>query len=143
MRLYGNVTDKDYFDACKRSVSELELENHVTFAGATTEPWKVYSNADVMAFASISEAFPYVVVEAMLCGAAIVATDVGGVREALADCGVLVPAKSPRQMADAIAFLLDHPAERERLGQPGASTCAAKFYGRAFSRIPTDLRTTV
>ena len=117
VRFYGNVTDKDYFDACKKSVSELELEKHVTFAGPTTEPWKIYSHADVMAFSSISEAFPYVVVEAMLCGAAIVATDVGGVREALADCGLLVPAKSPRQMADAIAFLLDNPAERERLGR--------------------------
>lgn len=114
---YGNASDKDYFEACKKSVSELELEQHVTFAGPTTEPWKVYSNADVMAFSSISEAFPYVVVEAMLCGAAIVATDVGGVREALADCGLLVPAKSPQQMADAISFLLDNPAERERLGR--------------------------
>ena len=117
VRFYGNASDQGYFDACKKSVSDLELEQHVTFAGSTTEPWKVYSNADVMAFASISEAFPYVVVEAMLCGAAIVATDVGGVREALGECGLLVPAKSPRQMADAIAFLLDHPAERERLGR--------------------------
>jgi glycosyltransferase involved in cell wall biosynthesis len=116
VRFYGNASDKGYFDACKKSVCELELEHHVTFAGSTTEPWKVYSNADVMAFSSISEAFPYVVVEAMLCGAAIVATDVGGVREALDDCGLLVPAKSPRQMADAIAFLLDNPAERKRLG---------------------------
>ena len=117
VRFYGNPSDQDYFDACKKSVSELQLEQHVTFAGATKEPWKVYSNADVMAFSSISEAFPYVVVEAMLCGAAIVSTDVGGVREALADCGLLVPAKSPQQMADAIAFLLDNPAERERLGR--------------------------
>jgi len=132
VRLYGNATDKDYFDACKTSVSELELENHVTFAGATTEPWKVYSNADVMAFASISEAFPYVIVEAMLCGAAIVATDVGGVREALADCGVLVPAKSPRQMADAIAFLLDNPAERERLGRLAQARALQNFTEERF-----------
>jgi polysaccharide biosynthesis protein PelF len=127
VRLYGNASDQGYFDACKKSVSDLELEQHVTFAGSTTEPWKVYSNADVMAFSSISEAFPYVVVEAMLCGAAIVATDVGGVREALDDCGLLVPAKSPRQMADAIAFLLDNPAERERLGRL-AQARALKYF---------------
>jgi glycosyltransferase involved in cell wall biosynthesis len=117
VRFYGNPSDTKYFDACKRSVSELALERHVTFAGPTTEPWKVYSNADVVAFTSISEAFPYVVVEAMLCGAAIVATDVGGVREALGDSGILVPAKSPQEMADAISFLLDNEDERERLGR--------------------------
>jgi polysaccharide biosynthesis protein PelF len=71
----------------------------------------------VVAFTSISEAFPYVVVEAMLCGAAIVATDVGGVREALGECGILVPAKSPQELADAISFLLDNENERERLGR--------------------------
>lgn len=117
VRFYGAATDAKYFDACKRSVSELQLEQHVTFAGPTAEPWKVYSNADVVAFTSISEAFPYVLVEAMLCGAAIVATDVGGVREALGECGLLVPAKSPHQMAGAISFLLDNEAERERLGR--------------------------
>jgi glycosyltransferase involved in cell wall biosynthesis len=117
VRFYGAATDAKYFDACKRKVSELGLENNVTFAGLTTEPWNVYSSADVMAFTSISEAFPYVVVEAMMCGAAIVATDVGGVREALGECGVLVPAKSPRQMADAIAFLLDDKDERDKLGR--------------------------
>lgn len=116
LRFYGNVSDAKYFEACKKKVSDLKLENHATFPGPTTEPWKVYSNADVIAFTSISEAFPYVVVEAMLCGAAIVATDVGGVREALGEAGILVPAKSPREVADAVSFLLDNPAEREKLG---------------------------
>jgi len=117
VRFYGAPTDSEYFDACMCKVAEFELDNCVTFAGSTKEPWRVYSDADVMAFPSISEAFPYAVVEAMSCGAAIVATDVGGVREALGDCGLLVPARTPHAMADAISFLLRNTAERERLGQ--------------------------
>src|SRR5437879_13717317 len=95
-------------------VADFELDNCVTFAGSTKEPWRVYSDADVMAFPSISEAFPYAVLEAMSCGAAIVATDVGGVREALGDCGLLVPARTPQAMAEAICFLLSSPTTRDR-----------------------------
>jgi glycosyltransferase involved in cell wall biosynthesis len=117
MRIYGTPADSEYFDSCLCKVAEFELHDCVTFAGSTKEPWKVYNDADVMAFPSISEAFPYAVLEAMSCGAAIVASDVGGVREALGDCGLLVPARKPHAMADAISFLLSNTRERERLGQ--------------------------
>ena len=116
VRFYGPPTDRRYFDACTRKVGELQLENSVSFMGPTNEPWKVYNEADVIAFPSISEAFPYAVVEAMSCGSVVVATDVGGVREALGDCGLLVPARKPHAMAEAISFLLRNEAERRRLG---------------------------
>jgi glycosyltransferase involved in cell wall biosynthesis len=132
VRFYGTASDAKYFDDCKRKVSQLQLENNVNFAGTTKEPWKVYSNADVVAFSSISEGFPYVVVEAMMCGAAIVATDVGGVREALGDCGVLVPAKSPQQMANAISLLLENEAERERLGRMAQARAIQHFTEETF-----------
>jgi len=132
VRFYGAPTDSEYFDACMCKVAEFELDNCVTFAGSTKEPWRVYSDADVMAFPSISEAFPYAVVEAMSCGAAIVATDVGGVREALGDCGLLVPARTPHAMADAISFLLRNTAERERLGQMARARVLKHFTEEQF-----------
>jgi glycosyltransferase involved in cell wall biosynthesis len=85
-----------------------------------------------MAFPSISEGFPYVVLEAMLCGAAIVATDVGGVAEALGNCGLLVPSKKPSAIADAISFLLANPAERERLGRRARARALEHFTEKQF-----------
>jgi len=117
VRFYGTASDPKYFEDCKKKVADQKLEQNINWAGSTKEPWKVYSNADVVAFSSISEGFPYVVVEAMLCGAAIIATDVGGVREATGEAGIIVPAKAPDKMAEAIEFLLSNPQERERLGQ--------------------------
>src|SRR5207302_1910893 len=75
---------------------------------------------------------PYVVLEAMSCGAAIVATDVGGVREALGDCGLLVPARTPQAMAGAISFLLGNAAERERLGQMARARVLKHFTEKQF-----------
>jgi glycosyltransferase involved in cell wall biosynthesis len=132
VRFYGAPSDPAYFENCRRKVSELNLENNVTFAGSTKEPWKVYSSADIMAFPSISEGFPYVVLEAMLCGAAIVATDVGGVGEALGNCGLLVPSKTPYAIADAISSLLANPGERERLGRSAQARALEHFTEQQF-----------
>lgn len=132
VRFYGTPADVEYFDACRGQVAHLELDDCVTFAGSTKEPWKVYGEADVMAFPSVSEAFPYAVVEAMSCGAAIVATDVGGVREALGDCGLLVPPRTPRAMVDAISFLLRNAAERKRLGNMARARVLEHFTEEQF-----------
>jgi polysaccharide biosynthesis protein PelF len=105
-RCYGKPSDLDYFARCQAKVKEYKLENTVNFAGFTSEPWRVYGEADIVAMSSISEGFPYAVIEAMLCEAAIVATDVGGVREALADTGLLVPADRPIVLAESIVQLL-------------------------------------
>jgi polysaccharide biosynthesis protein PelF len=134
VRFYGTPTDREYFDACRRKIAAFKLDNCVTFAGPTNEPWKVYNDADVMAFPSISEAFPYAVLEAMSCGAAIVASDVGGVREALGDCGLLVPARTPQAMAQAISFLLNNAAERRRLGEMARARVLKYFTEEQFLR---------
>ena len=134
IRFYGTANDEQYYTNCVRRISELQLENCVVFAGPTQEPWNVFSQADVVAFASISEGFPYAMIEAMLSGAAIVATDVGGVREALGNAGVLVPAKSPQQMAEALAFLLENQEERERLGQMAQARALHLFTEEHFLR---------
>jgi glycosyltransferase involved in cell wall biosynthesis len=115
-RIYGSASDEDYFRECQARIQALRLEQHVVFAGSTNEAWRVLRNADVIAQASISEAFPYAVVEAMMTGSAIVATDVGGVREALGTAGVLVHPHDPPALAEAVAALLAAPDERARLG---------------------------
>lgn len=113
-RFYGKPSDQHYFELCKACIEENQLADNVTWAGFTSEPWRVYSEADVVAMSSISEGFPFAVVEAMLSGATLVATDVGGVREAIADTGIMVRAAQPQEMAEAILHLLGLPEEERR-----------------------------
>jgi len=105
----------------------LGLEQTVVFAGTTTTPWDVYRSADVVAMASVSEAFPYAVIESMLCGAAVVATDVGGVREALGPAGILVNARDPSALATAILDLLAAPGHRQKLGAAARARALRHF----------------
>jgi glycosyltransferase involved in cell wall biosynthesis len=131
-QFYGSATDEQYFRECEGRVREHGLERHVTFAGLTDEPWAALRRADVVAQASISEAFPYALIEAMLTGSTIVATDVGGVREALGLTGLLVPPNNPVAMAEAIAMLLRWPEGRERLGREARDRALRWFTEQRF-----------
>jgi polysaccharide biosynthesis protein PelF len=116
-RLYGKPSDLDYLARCQAKVRDYGLEQNVSFEGFTTEPWRAYGSADVVAMSSVSEGFPYAIIEAMLCGATIVSTDVGGVAEALGDTGLLVPANQPSALAASILQLLSlSPQQRRTMG---------------------------
>ncbi len=132
-RFYGKASDEDYFTQCQELVSQHNLEETINFAGFTSEPWRAYSEADVVAMASISEGFPFAIVEAMLSGATIVSTDVGGVREAIYDTGLLVRAGRPEQMADAILkLLLLPPEERSQYGKKALDRSLKLFTQKTF-----------
>ena len=67
----------------------------------------------MVVLSSISEGFPYTLIEAMISGRACVATDVGGVAEAIGDTGLVVAPRDPDAMASACLELLrDHPRRR-------------------------------
>ena len=104
--LYGGSADLEYALKCISVVKELQLEDTVKFMGPTKEPERAFNSADVVAYSGISEGFPFTIIEAMACGKAIVASDIGGVREALEGCGILVRNRQPYELAKGIVKLL-------------------------------------
>jgi glycosyltransferase involved in cell wall biosynthesis len=116
-RLYGSVSDHQYYAQCQARIRACRLEDHVAFLGSTDEPWRIYGEADVLVCPSVSEGLPYVLIEAMLSELAIVACDVGGVSETIGETGILVRPRRPEQLARAIVTLVRDPALRQRLGE--------------------------
>lgn len=84
---------------------------------------------DVFVLSSLWESLPIGVLEAMAVGVPVVATDTGGVPEAVLDgeTGLLVSPADPDALAAAIARLVADAALRERLGAAGRAHCAARF----------------
>lgn len=104
---YGPVADREYDKTVKALHRDLNLGNTVKFMGTTDNPAEAYNQADVVLLTSISEAFPYSVVESLMCGKPVVSTDVGGVKEALEGVGLLARPKDIEGLADATLRLLN------------------------------------
>lgn len=125
--VYGAVADQAYFRKCVSLRTELGLDGAVEMGMESKDVVATYQAADVIVLTSISEAFPYSVLEAMACGKAVVATDVGGVREALESNGSLVPPRDPAAAAAEVCRLLDAPALRARLGARARAVVMERF----------------
>ena len=116
--VYGSLSaDKAYAEACQSLIQGLSLSDVVTLAGRHPHPELVFPAGDISVLTSISEAFPFTVLESMSCARPVVATDVGGVAEALGDAGIIVPPRSPERVAEAIIRLLKDVSLRLALGQ--------------------------
>ncbi len=74
-----------------------------------------YAETDLLVLASRAETYGMVVTEALARGVPVVATDVGGVREALGGGGVLVPPGDAEALAAALRAWLTSPAHRDSL----------------------------
>lgn len=115
--VYGSVTVPEYFEQCEQWIEEQSLTDTVKFMGHTTDMVAAYDAGDVVLQTSISEAFPYSVIEAMLAGKPIVATAVGGVPEAIANTGVLCYPGDAEGLAQAVLHLLNDHAARFEMGE--------------------------
>lgn len=127
--VYGSLTaDADYARRCQSLISELSLEGTVRLQGHHPRPEEVYPQGDLTVLCSISEAFPFTVLESMACGRPVVGTDVGGVAEALGDAGLLVPPRAPEALGWAISALLTDTIRCQELGRR-ARQRALQHYG--------------
>lgn len=75
--------------------------------------------ADVFVFPSVKEGLPISILEAMASGAAVVGSDISGIRDVIThrENGILIPPRNPQALADAILDLLDDNNLRRKMGQ--------------------------
>ena len=119
LRIFGSAPrGRDaYLERCKTLAADLGVGESATFEGRIPEIRDAYAAGHVVVLCSISEGFPYSLIEAMTCGRACVATDVGGVSEALGDdAGLVVPPRNPAALAAACLTLLRDDDKRAALG---------------------------
>lgn len=126
--------EEDYARQLRAEVARLGLSEHVAFSGFVTDTAAVLDELSVCVHASpVPEPFGQVIVEAMIRGVPVVATDAGGVGEILSDeaagpLGWLVPAGDEQALARAVLGVLDDPQE--------AATRASRAWYSARRRFP-------
>jgi len=117
----------------RQYAARLGLERDTFFVGSCTAPAELLALSDVCALSSTSEGFSNVILEYMGAARPVVATDVGGAREAVLDgeSGYLVPAGADEAMAARIIELLRDPARARAMGQRGRKAVEEKFSSQA------------
>jgi len=115
----------------KRVVKELSIDSNISFIGFINneDVMQYLESSDIFVLPSISEGFPVVILEAMAVAKPVVASNVGGIPDAVEDgnTGFLVEPKNPEQLTEKISYLIDHPEERKRMGNNGRRMVEEKF----------------
>jgi glycosyltransferase involved in cell wall biosynthesis len=91
------------------------------------------SRTAIVVFPSLWEGLPYTLLEAMAARRGIVASDIPGISDVVADCGMLVAPRNSNALADAIAGMIRNPDERIRLGKAARLRVEEHFSIEAFS----------
>jgi glycosyltransferase involved in cell wall biosynthesis len=109
--------------------AQLGLDGRIHFRGFSDNPATQLAAAQIFVLASRSEAFPYSILEAMRAGLPVVASNVGGIPEAVVEgrTGFLVPAGDPHVLADRLGRLIADPALRQQLGNSGRNRFLRHF----------------
>jgi glycosyltransferase involved in cell wall biosynthesis len=115
------VGDGPRRDAFETEVRERGLDDVVFTLGYRSDVDQILASSDVFVLPSFREGTPRVITEAMASGLPVVATDIAGVPEQVADgeSGYLVETGDPGALADCLERLVDDPDLRERMGAAG------------------------
>jgi glycosyltransferase involved in cell wall biosynthesis len=111
------VGDGPEAGALRERARALSVEASVVFAGMRTDVARILRASSLVVLPSQHEALPTTLIEAAACGRAVVATDVDGIPEVVADgdTGLLVPFADVDALGGAIVALLEDGARRREM----------------------------
>lgn len=128
--LYETAGSQLTLDHLRRRAAELGITDRVGFTGYVDDPAAAMRALDVVVHASTEpEPFGMVIVEAMACGRALVASQAGGAAELISpgENALGHPPGDAGRLADCIETLARDPELRARLGRAGRSSVERSF----------------
>lgn len=142
--LVGHAENPSYADALRRQVDELALGPRVEFRPRVTqaELAALMAESQLLALPSISsEGLPRVILEAMACGTAVVATAIAGAVDVVRDgeTGYLVPPGDVGVLADRLTRVLADASLADRMGAAARARArcdlSTEHYRRGYARL--------
>jgi len=141
--IVGPVTNQ-YKEQLREIAKERDDGNRFVFHGEVTHDQAIQhiASADILVLPSLTEAFPYVVVEAMACGVPVVGTRVGAVPDMLDvesehPCGVCVAPGDVDSLAQALSLILSDNQTRSRMAENARRRVEEYSLSKVFSQLVT------
>jgi glycosyltransferase involved in cell wall biosynthesis len=130
----------NYGQTLQNLIKQLNLESSVQLIGFQSDIPSFLHAIDVFAFASKSEGFGQVVIEAMAAGKPVVASKISPLTEIIEDgvSGFLVE-RDPRAFANLIIYLLKNPKEAKLIGNQAIRRVQQYFTAEAMTTKTLEL----
>lgn len=129
-------------DDLERAIAELGVEDRVDLAGFVTsgDLARCYHEAHFLLHVAYTEGVPQVLYEAFSTGLPVVATDVGGVRQASDGAASLIPPADAKAAVGALRRLAEDPGLRRRFVEAGLRHARDHSCERELARLAAFLR---
>lgn len=116
--IVGDGPERSHLEHIAESIG---IKEKVIFLGQRRDVAEILNTFDLFALSSIREGFPIAVLEAMAASLPVIATDVDGNKELVKDgeTGLVVKAKEPKDMAEAIIKLIQNKEIANAMGKKG------------------------
>jgi glycosyltransferase involved in cell wall biosynthesis len=123
------VGDGELRSDLEARAARLGIEDSVVFAGFRNDVPEILRVFDVFVMSSYLEGLCTSIMDAMATGIPVVASDAGGIPEIVQNevNGLLVPARKPSTLAEAILRMLNNPKEAAKFARAGRRTVEEKF----------------
>lgn len=113
----------------RRQAKELGIADNIRWLGGRAEVPDILAASDLGVLSSHEEGFPNAVLEGQAARVPMIVTDVGGSPEAIADgcTGLVVPARDPAALAEALLKLAGDAPRRASMGRRGRAWIVERF----------------
>jgi len=123
------VGDGPLRDALEKLSTNMGLNKNVLFIGFRNDIRTILASLDFLVLPSLQEGLPLTILEAFATSKPVIATNVGGVSEAVINgkTGILVPSRNHKALADAMILLFNNEAMKIEMGKRGRNLLEQKF----------------
>lgn len=113
------VGDGELHEELEHLARTIDINQHVNFLGIRSDVAYLLPQCDLFVLSSLWEGFPTVIMESMVSGTAVIATDIPGSQELVrsGQNGWLAAPRDPENLAAMIIYALTHPDERNRVAK--------------------------
>ncbi len=137
LHIYGDGPEEE---SLRQQIAALALPQRAFLQGWIEDPLTVLASLGIFIAISDFEGLPVGVLQAMSAGLPVIASDVGGLPEAIAPrTGFLVPSQDHNALIEALDRLLGDPDLRARMGKAGRERIANEFRPEEMARKVAEI----
>ncbi len=124
------LKEEKYKEELLEVIKKIGIEDNIKFTGFRTDIGDVIRSLDIVVFPSVApESFGLSILEAMVLGKPVIASNIGGVCEIIEDgmTGMLIEPDHPEQITDRIIHLFSNKEIYDKMGQKAKEVANKRF----------------